>query len=91
MSANISRHRGCRWRSMACSSLLQHLLQFPLLLPPPFCDWGVHRSLSANGNASGAKGTTSFVVPALVDKIKFEVVGGAGGYQLRRYGSRLRC
>ena len=43
------------------------------------CEWASSAAYSANGNASGAKGTTSFVVPERVDKIKFEVVGGAGG------------
>ncbi len=36
-------------------------------------------SVGPMGSSASAMGTASFIVPALVDKIKFEVVGGAGG------------
>ncbi|OFM26001.1 hypothetical protein HMPREF2710_04580 [Rothia sp. HMSC069D01] len=51
----------------------------PAFASSTVCEWEETVAYSANGAASGAKGTASFVVPALVDKIKFEVVGGAGG------------
>lgn len=78
MSTNISRRKvvaGAAWAApvVAASAAV------PAFASSTVCDWESTAAYSANGNASGAKGTTSFVVPALVDKIKFEVVGGAGG------------
>ena len=78
MSTNISRRKvvaGAAWAApvVAASAAV------PAFASSTVCEWESTAAYSANGNASGAKGTTSFVVPALVDKIKFEVVGGAGG------------
>ena len=78
MSTNISRRKvvaGAAWAApvVAASAAV------PAFASSTVCDWESTAAYTADGNASGAKGTTSFVVPALVDKIKFEVVGGAGG------------
>ena len=78
MSTNISRRKvvaGAAWAApvVAASAAV------PAFASSTVCDWESTAAYTAEGNASGAKGTTSFVVPALVDKIKFEVVGGAGG------------
>lgn len=78
MSTNISRRKvvaGAAWAApvVAASAAV------PAFASSTVCEWEETVAYSANGAASGAKGTASFVVPALVDKIKFEVVGGAGG------------
>ena len=78
MSTNISRRKvvaGAAWAApvVAASAVV------PAFASSTECEWASSAAYSANGNASGAKGTTSFVVPERVDKIKFEVVGGAGG------------
>ena len=78
MSTNISRRKvvaGAAWAApvVAASAAV------PAFASSTVCEWEETVAYSANGTASGAKGTASFVVPALVDKIKFEVVGGAGG------------
>lgn len=78
MSTNISRRKvvaGAAWAApvVAASAAV------PAFASSTVCDWESTAAYTADGNASGAKGTQSFIVPALVDKIKFEVVGGAGG------------
>ena len=78
MSTNISRRKvvaGAAWAApvVAASAAV------PAFASSTVCEWESSAAYSAAGTAAGAKGTTSFVVPALVDKIKFEVVGGAGG------------
>ena len=78
MSTNISRRKvvaGAAWAApvVAASAVV------PAFASSTECEWASSAAYTANGNAFGAKGSASFVVPALVDKIKFEVVGGAGG------------
>lgn len=78
MSTNISRRKvvaGAAWAApvVAASAAV------PAFASSTVCEWESSAAYSAAGTTAGAKGTTSFVVPALVDKIKFEVVGGAGG------------
>ena len=78
MSTNISRRKvvaGAAWAApvVAASAAV------PAFASSTVCEWESSAAYTANGNAFGAKGSASFVVPALVDKIKFEVVGGAGG------------
>ena len=78
MSTNISRRKvvaGAAWAApvVAASAAV------PAFASSTVCDWESTAAYTVDGNASGAKGTQSFIVPALVDKIKFEVVGGAGG------------
>ena len=78
MSTNISRRKvvaGAAWAApvVAASAAV------PAFASSTECEWESTAAYTAEGNASGAKGTQSFVVPPLVDKIKFEVVGGAGG------------
>lgn len=78
MSTNISRRKvvaGAAWAApvVAASAAV------PAFASSTVCDWESTAAYTADGNASGAKGSASFIVPALVDKIKFEVVGGAGG------------
>ncbi|WP_314415517.1 hypothetical protein [Rothia mucilaginosa] len=78
MSTNISRRKvvaGAAWAApvVAASAAV------PAFASSTVCEWESSAAYSTAGTTAGAKGTTSFVVPALVDKIKFEVVGGAGG------------
>ena len=78
MSTNISRRKvvaGAAWAApvVAASAVV------PAFASSTECEWASSAAYTANGNAFGAKGSASFVVPALVDKIWFEVVGGAGG------------
>ena len=78
MSTNISRRKvvaGAAWAApvVAASAAV------PAFASSTVCDWESTAAYTAEGTSAGAKGTQSFVVPALVDKIKFEVVGGAGG------------
>lgn len=78
MSTNISRRKvvaGAAWAApvVAASAAV------PAFASSTVCDWESTAAYTAEGTSAGAKGTTSFTVPALVDKIKFEVVGGAGG------------
>ncbi|MBF1671627.1 MAG: hypothetical protein HXO63_03815 [Rothia mucilaginosa] len=78
MSTNISRRKvvaGAAWAApvVAASAAV------PAFASSTVCDWESSPAYTAAGTNAGGKGTTSFVVPDLVDKIKFEVVGGAGG------------
>ena len=78
MSTNISRRKvvaGAAWAApvVAASAAV------PAFASSTECEWESTAAYTAEGNASGAKGSASFIVPELVDKIKFEVVGGAGG------------
>ncbi|WP_314659800.1 hypothetical protein [uncultured Rothia sp.] len=78
MSTNISRRKvvaGAAWAApvVAASAAV------PAFASSTVCEWESTVAYTAEGTSAGAKGTASFTVPALVDKIKFEVVGGAGG------------
>ena len=78
MSTNISRRKvvaGAAWAApvVAASAVV------PAFASSTECEWASSAAYSVEGTSAGAKSTTSFTVPALVDKIKFEVVGGAGG------------
>ena len=78
MSTNISRRKvvaGAAWAApvVAASAAV------PAFASSTECEWASSPAYTAQGTSAGAKDTVSFVVPAKVDKIKFEVVGGAGG------------
>ena len=78
MSTNISRRKvvaGAAWAApvVAASAAV------PAFASSTECDWESSAAYTAEGTSAGAKNTVSFIVPAKVDKIKFEVVGGAGG------------
>ena len=78
MSTNISRRKvvaGAAWAApvVAASAAV------PAFASSTVCEWASSPAYTAQGTSAGAKNTVSFVVPAKVDKIKFEVVGGAGG------------
>lgn len=78
MSTNISRRKvvaGAAWAApvVAASAAV------PAFASSTECEWESTAAYTAEGTSAGAKSTVSFTVPALVDKIQFEVVGGAGG------------
>ena len=78
MSTNISRRKvvaGAAWAApvVAASAAV------PAFASSTECEWASSPAYTAQGTSAGAKDTVSFVVPERVDKIKFEVVGGAGG------------
>lgn len=78
MSTNISRRKvvaGAAWAApvVAASAVV------PAFASSTECEWASSAAYSVEGTSAGAKSSTSFVVPERVDKIKFEVVGGAGG------------
>ena len=78
MSTNISRRKvvaGAAWAApvVAASAAV------PAFASSTECDWESSAAYTAEGTSAGAKNAVSFIVPAKVDKIKFEVVGGAGG------------
>ena len=78
MSTNISRRKvvaGAAWAApvVAASAVV------PAFASSTECEWASSAAYSVEGTSAGAKSTTSFTVPERVDKIKFEVVGGAGG------------
>ena len=80
MSTNISRRKvvaGAAWAApvVAASAAV------PAFASSTECEYASETTPDyiISGTDAGAKGTQSFVVPELVDKIKFEVVGGAGG------------
>ena len=78
MSTNISRRKvvaGAAWAApvVAASAAV------PAFASSTVCEWESSVAYSAEITTAGAKNVSSFIVPALVDKIKFEVVGGAGG------------
>lgn len=80
MSTNISRRKvvaGAAWAApvVAASAAV------PAFASSTECEYASETTPDyiISGTDAGAKGAQSFVVPKLVDKIKFEVVGGAGG------------
>ena len=78
MSTNISRRKvvaGAAWAApvVAASAAV------PAFASSTECEWESSAAYTAEGTSAGAKNAVSFIVPAKVDKIKFEVVGGAGG------------
>ena len=78
MSTNISRRKvvaGAAWAApvVAASAAV------PAFASSTECEYASAPKFSISGQPSGAKDTVKFTVPAKVDKIKFEVAGGAGG------------
>jgi len=78
MSTNISRRKvvaGAAWAApvVAASAAV------PAFASSTECDYASAPKFNISGQPSGAKDTVKFTVPAKVDKIKFEVAGGAGG------------
>lgn len=79
MSTNISRRKvvaGAAWAApvVAASAAVP---AFAASSEP--CKYAAAPKFNISGQPSGAKDTVKFTVPAKVDKIKFEVAGGAGG------------
>ena len=78
MSTNISRRKvvaGAAWAApvVAASAVV------PAFASSTECEYSSAPKFNISGQPSGAKDTVKFTVPAKVDKIKFEVAGGAGG------------
>ena len=78
MSTNISRRKvvaGAAWAApvVAASAAV------PAFASSTECDYASAPKFNISGQPSGAKDTVKFTGPAKVDKIKFEVAGGAGG------------
>ena len=78
MSTNVSRRKvvaGAAWAApvVAASAAV------PAFASSTECDYASAPKFNISGQPSGAKDTVKFTVPAKVDKIKFEVAGGAGG------------
>jgi len=78
MSTNISRRKvvaGAAWAApvVAASAAV------PAFASSTECEYASAPKFSISGQPSGAKDTVKFTVPAKVDKIRFEVAGGAGG------------
>ena len=78
MSTNISRRKvvaGAAWAApvVAASAAV------PAFASSTECEYASAPKFNISGQPSGAKDTVKFTVPAKVDKIKFEVAGGAGG------------
>ena len=78
MSTNISRRKvvaGAAWAApvVAASAAV------PAFASSTVCEPEGSAAYTISGQPSGAKNTQKFTVPAKVDKIIFEVVGGAGG------------
>ena len=78
MSTNISRRKvvaGAAWAApvVAASAAV------PAFASSTVCEPEGSAAYSISGLSSGAKNTQKFTVPAKVDKIIFEVKGGAGG------------
>ena len=78
MSTNISRRKvvaGAAWAApvVAASAAV------PAFASSTECAYASAPKFNISGQPSGAKDTVKFTVPAKVDKIKFEVAGGAGG------------
>ena len=78
MSTNISRRKvvaGAAWAApvVAASAAV------PAFASSTECEYSSAPKFNISGQPSGAKDTVKFTVPAKVDKIKFEVAGGAGG------------
>ena len=78
MSTNISRRKvvaGAAWAApvVAASAAV------PAFASSTECAYASAPKFNISGQPSGAKNTQKFTVPAKVDKIRFEVDGGAGG------------
>ncbi len=78
MSTNISRRKvvaGAAWAApvVAASAAV------PAFASSTECEYASAPKFNISGQPSGAKDTVKFTVPARVDKIRFEVAGGAGG------------
>ena len=78
MSTNISRRKvvaGAAWAApvVAASAAV------PAFASSTECDYASAPKFNISGQPSGAKDTVKFTVPANVDKLRFEVAGGAGG------------
>lgn len=78
MSTNISRRKvvaGAAWAApvVAASAVV------PAFASSTECEYASTPKFNISGQPSGDKNTVKFTVPARVDKIKFEVAGGAGG------------
>ena len=78
MSTNISRRKvvaGAAWAApvVAASAAV------PAFASSTECKYASAPKFNISGKASGSKNTQKFTVPAKVDKIRFEVAGGAGG------------
>ena len=78
MSTNISRRKvvaGAAWAApvVAASAAV------PAFASSTECEYASAPKFNISGQPSGAKNTQKFTVPAKVDKIRFEVAGGAGG------------
>ena len=78
MSTNISRRKvvaGAAWAApvVAASAAV------PAFASSTECAYASAPKFNISGQPSGAKNTQKFTVPAKVDKIRFEVAGGAGG------------
>ena len=78
MSTNISRRKvvaGAAWAApvVAASAAV------PAFSSSTECAYASAPKFNISGQPSGAKNTQKFTVPAKVDKIRFEVAGGAGG------------
>ena len=78
MSTNISRRKvvaGAAWAApvVAASAAV------PAFASSTECDWNSTENYSISGQPSGARDTLKFTIPAKVDKLRFEVAGGAGG------------
>ena len=78
MSTNISRRKvvaGAAWAApvVAASAAV------PAFASSTECAYASAPKFNISGQPSGEKNTQKFTVPAKVDKIRFEVAGGAGG------------
>lgn len=78
MSTNISRRKvvaGAVWATpvVAASAAV------PAFASSTECEYSSAPKFNISGQPSGAKDTVKFTVPANVDKLRFEVAGGAGG------------
>lgn len=78
MSTTISRRKvvaGAAWAApvVAASAAV------PAFASSTVCEYASAPKFNISGQPSGDKNTVKFTVPAKVDKIRFEVAGGAGG------------
>ena len=78
MPTTISRRKvvaGAAWAApvVAASAAV------PAFASSTVCEYASAPKFNISGQPSGAKNTQKFTVPAKVDKIRFEVAGGAGG------------
>ena len=78
MSTNISRRKvvaGAAWAApvVAASAAV------PAFASSTECEWNSTENYSISGQPSGARDTLKVTIPAKVDKLRFEVAGGAGG------------